>query len=51
MKVTMEMHHVLTERGDFVTDGSFTADIGLLYPTGGVNITPQMTSFRGAKRV
>ena len=50
MKVTMEMHQVLTERGDllnavfgkilqgmtflnstyFVTDGSFTADGGLL---------------------
>ena len=33
----------------FVTDGSFTADGGLLYPTGCVNTTPQMTRFRGAK--
>ena len=33
----------------FVTDGSFTADGGLLQPTGGVSTTPQMTCFRGAK--
>ena len=33
----------------FVTDGSFTADGGLLQPTGGVNTTPQMTCFRAAK--
>ena len=35
----------------FVTDSSFTADGGLLKPTGGVNTTPQMTYFLGAKRV
>ena len=33
----------------FVTDGSFTADGGLLQPTEGVNTTPQMMCFRGAK--
>ena len=32
-----------------VTHGSFTADVGLLYPTGGVKTTPQMTRFRDAK--
>ena len=32
----------------FVTDGSFTADGGLLLPTGGLSITPQMTCFRSA---
>ena len=35
----------------FVTNGSFTADGGLLYPTGCVNTTPQITRFRGAKSV
>ena len=35
----------------FVTDGSFTADGGLLLPpTVGVNTTPQITYFLGAKR-
>ena len=33
----------------FVTDGSFTVDGGLLWPTGGVNTTPQMTRFRDVK--
>ena len=33
----------------FVTDGSFTADGGLLQPTVGVKTTPQMTRFRDAK--
>ena len=33
----------------FVTDGSFTADVGLLYPTRCVKTTPQMTRFRDAK--
>ena len=33
----------------FVTDGSFTADGGLLQPTGGVKTTPQMTRFRDVK--
>ena len=33
----------------FVTDWSFTADGGLLYPTVCVNTTPQMTRFRDAK--
>ena len=32
-----------------VTDWSFTADGGLLEPTGSVNTTPQMTRFRDAK--
>ena len=30
----------------FVTDGSFTADVGLLQPTGSVKTTPQKTRFR-----
>ena len=30
----------------FVADGSFTADGGLLQPTGGVKTTPQKTRFR-----
>ena len=34
-----------------VTDGSFTADGGLLLPTVSVNTTPQTTYFFGAKRV
>ena len=33
----------------FVTDRSFTADGGLLYPTGCVKTTPQKTSFRDVK--
>ena len=32
-----------------VAIGSFTADSGLLYSTGDVSTTPQMTCFRGAK--
>ena len=33
----------------YVTVGSFTADGGLLPPTGGVQTTPQMTRFRDVK--
>ena len=33
----------------FVTDWSFTADGGLLQPTGGVKTTPQKTRFRDVK--
>ena len=34
--------HDFPEFTCFVTVGSFTADGGLLYPTGDVNTTPQM---------
>ena len=43
--------HDFLEFIQFVTDGSFTADGGLLQPTEGVNTTPQMTCFRGVKSV
>ena len=33
----------------FVADGSFTADGGLVKPTGGVKTTPQKTRFRDVK--
>ena len=33
----------------FVTDRSFTADVGLLYPTGCVKTTPQKTRCRDLK--
>ena len=35
----------------FVTVGSFTADVGLLSPTGGVKTTPRMTRFSPCKSV
>ena len=40
---------VFLEFNYFVIVGSFTADGGLLKPTGSVSITRQMTCFRGAK--
>ena len=33
----------------FVTDESFTADVGLLLPTGSLKTPPQMTRFRDVK--
>ena len=59
----MEMHQVLTERGDLLNavfgkillDNTFLNSITLLQmdrlqlTTGCVNTTPQMTRFRGAK--
>ena len=36
---------------NFVTAGSFAADVGLLLPTVCVNTTPQMTYFLGPTRV
>ena len=46
---TNDLHEFVFYCSLFVAIGSFTADGGLLQPTGGVKTTPQKTRFRSVK--
>ena len=43
---TNDFHEIVFIGLYFVANGSFTVDVGLLQPTGGVKTTPQKTRFR-----